>query len=183
MSLPAEIVLLPDERLVWSGRPERLPYALSGLALSLIGAAWLVLPLLTWRDLRAGKPVASAVPRQALELALLAAILFGLLLVATPLYRAWRQGRVFYALSDRRVFLLEGPAGLAVLRLSQVKGVALEQRWFERIFGTATIHFWCGEMIVRRFVGPRYHSFRFLAQAPQVFAQIEELLERTGVRP
>jgi hypothetical protein len=93
----------PGERLIWSGRPHALRYAMKkGGFVFLFGIPWTIM-------CAAGFPKAMAKNETGL---LLVAILFtavGFFLLSTPFWQAWRAARTRYVLTDRRAVVDTAP--------------------------------------------------------------------------
>lgn len=184
MSTSAELasMLLPEEKPVWTGRPHRTAYSLSGWPLSVFGALFLILPAAAWIAIAQGRPLPSAYAPETVRWALAPWLAIGMLLVLTPLWKAWTWHRVAYLLTARRALFAGPPPGAAVtsVQLAHVRSVALHQGLFDRRFGTGSLRLWTGETY--GFDNPRrlYRSFESVADPYRLKRQIEELLQRAS---
>lgn len=174
--------LLPDERALWRGRPQRTAYILAGWPLTLFGALFLVLPATAWIALMQGRPVPSAYSPGTLRWALAPWLVVGLVLLLTPLWKAWAWRHVAYLLTEHRALFAGPPPGAAVtsVHLRHVRSVALCFGHFDRRLGTGSLRLWIGE--THGFQNPRrlYRSFESIADPLPVQRRIEELLKRAS---
>lgn len=177
-----ESFLTPEEKAVWTGRPHRAAYALAGWPLSVFGGLFLILPAVAWVAIAQGRPLPSAYSPETVRWALLPWLAINLLLVLTPLWKAWVWQRIAYVLSEHRALIASPPpsVGVTSVHLAHVRSVDFTQGIFDRWYGTGNVHLWTGETTGFPNPRPLYKSFESVANPLRLKRQIEELLQRAS---
>ncbi|MEM3153686.1 MAG: PH domain-containing protein [Candidatus Bathyarchaeia archaeon] len=129
--------LRQDENILWSGKPEVIPFIFSGYAgFSLFGVIWLIFILIMILSM----PVAGA-PSTFLFFAVFF-ILFGLCLAIGPLVaELLRYRNTEYAITNQRLIAQTGVIGLDTrfVELNKIQEVYVTVGLLDKIYGTGSI--------------------------------------------
>mgnify|MGYP000132519334 CR=1 FL=1 len=139
MEIPQDLkeVLEPGERILWSGKPSRIPFTLKSAWFSLLGLPLLAFPLILLR------PVLLKVildPPVLLFLIFWYGIL-GFVFLGAPIYAllVWRN--MFYVLTDKRVVVRKGLVGIDydILGLDMIQQVNVEVGFWDKLYQTGSL--------------------------------------------
>jgi hypothetical protein len=100
---------LRGERALWTGVPQRWAYARRKIAVAVFGLPFLAFSIFWTAMAYHGTQHAKAAPDAAFLFPLwgLPFVLIGLSMVLSPLFAAWKAGRVYYAVTETRALIFE----------------------------------------------------------------------------
>lgn len=130
--------LRQDEKILWSGKPEIIPFIFSRYAgLSLFGFIWLIFILLMITSM----PITSAQPFPFMFF-IAFFILFGLCIALAPLLvEILRYRNTEYAITNQRIIAQTGVIGLDTrfVELDKIQEVYVTVGLLDKIYGTGSI--------------------------------------------
>jgi uncharacterized membrane protein YdbT with pleckstrin-like domain len=164
--------MISDDAVVWKGAPDRSYYVLSATPTTLMGAIWLILPVLSAiRHFERGGT--SELYLAALSI-LAPFFLIGIFAMLWPVFRLLEHGNVQYAITESRI-VIQG--GLFVRRINTVpieniRTLEVAAGFLGRFQGVGAVKISAGEVEDAR---SRRYVFRGIRNPEQVAMTIEKL--------
>lgn len=136
-----EKILEQDERILWSGRPDRVAYSIGSISFYIFALIWgaidLGFLLLFTRGFAdgGGPPLLFAVPFFMLHMMPVWIALFG------PIYRYLASGKVEYVMTNKRIYIQSGLIGTDInsLELYEVQQLSVDVGIVEKMRGVGTV--------------------------------------------
>ncbi|HIE23039.1 MAG TPA: hypothetical protein EYP68_02290 [Candidatus Korarchaeota archaeon] len=156
--------LRPNERILWSGRPETAPYIGKSLIFTIVGFFFAIPATAVLLEIR-GAPLLFLLPPSII------AMIGCLLAIIPPLRNILSLKRVKYIITNKRVVILGGALDLSVKTIDfpDIESIVIRRGFWDRKFGTSTLY-----LIIRGvLIVP---SFSSISDAERVKELIEKLI-------
>ena len=156
--------LRPDERILWSGRPRKVPFIGKSLIFTVIGLLFAIPATAVLLQISEA-PILLIIPPLAI------AVAGYLLAIVFPLRSVLSAGKVRYYVTNQRIVILDGALEVSArtIEFSDLESVVIRRGFWDRKFGTSTLYL----IIKGLFIHP---SFSSIVDADGARRIIERLL-------
>lgn len=156
--------LRPDERILWSGRPKKIPFIGKSLIFTVIGLLFAIPATAVLLQI-------SEAPALLLIPPLVIAAVGYLLAIVFPLRSVLSAGKVRYYITNQRIVILDGALEVSAetIEFSDLESVVIRRGFWDKKFGTSTLYL----IIKGFFIHP---SFSSIVDADRARRLIEGLL-------